>query len=30
MTIPAGTRHHVTSVGQEPLFLVTIYAPPAY
>jgi len=30
VTVPAGTRHHVTSVGREPLFLVTIYAPPAY
>jgi mannose-6-phosphate isomerase-like protein (cupin superfamily) len=28
--IPAGTRHHVKNPGAQPLFFVTIYAPPAY
>jgi mannose-6-phosphate isomerase-like protein (cupin superfamily) len=28
--IPAGTRHHVKSVGAEPLFFLSVYAPPAY
>jgi mannose-6-phosphate isomerase-like protein (cupin superfamily) len=28
--IPAGRRHHVRNPGPAPLFLVTIYAPPAY
>ena len=28
--IPAGTRHHVKNPGTQPLFVVTIYAPPAY
>lgn len=30
VTIPAGTRHHVQSTGMQPLFLLTVYAPPAY
>ena len=30
VTIPAGTRHHVQSAGMQPLFLLTVYAPPAY
>jgi mannose-6-phosphate isomerase-like protein (cupin superfamily) len=28
--IPAHTRHHVQSTGGEPLFFLTVYAPPAY
>lgn len=28
--IPAGTLHHVRSVGRVPLFFLTVYAPPAY
>jgi len=28
--IPAGARHHVRNSGRTPLFLVTVYAPPAY
>jgi len=28
--IPARTRHHVKSTGTQPLFLLTVYAPPAY
>lgn len=28
--IPARTRHHVQNPGREPLFFVTVYAPPAY
>ena len=28
--IPARTRHHVKNPGREPLFFVTVYAPPAY
>ena len=30
VTIPAGTPHHVRSVGTVPLFLLTVYAPPEY
>jgi mannose-6-phosphate isomerase-like protein (cupin superfamily) len=30
VTVPAGTRHHVSNPGQVPLFFVTVYAPPAY
>jgi mannose-6-phosphate isomerase-like protein (cupin superfamily) len=30
ITIPARTRHHVKNVGREPLFFLTVYAPPAY
>ncbi|HET8578514.1 MAG TPA: cupin domain-containing protein [Methylomirabilota bacterium] len=28
--IPAGARHHVKNPGTDPLFFLTIYAPPAY
>jgi mannose-6-phosphate isomerase-like protein (cupin superfamily) len=28
--IPAGARHHVRNAGRAPLFLVTVYTPPAY
>ena len=28
--IPAGTLHHVRSVGAGPLFFLTVYAPPEY
>jgi mannose-6-phosphate isomerase-like protein (cupin superfamily) len=28
--IPAGARHHVRNAGSSPLFLLTVYAPPAY
>ena len=28
--IPAGARHHVRNPGAGPLFILTIYAPPAY
>jgi mannose-6-phosphate isomerase-like protein (cupin superfamily) len=28
--IPAGTLHHVRSVGATPLFFLTVYAPPEY
>jgi mannose-6-phosphate isomerase-like protein (cupin superfamily) len=28
--IPAGSRHHVRNPGRMPLFVVTVYAPPAY
>ena len=28
--IHARTRHHVKNPGREPLFFVTVYAPPAY
>jgi mannose-6-phosphate isomerase-like protein (cupin superfamily) len=28
--IPAGTLHHVRSVGAHPLFFLTVYAPPEY
>ena len=30
VVIPAGTRHHVRSVGTAPLFFLTVYAPPEY
>ena len=30
VTIPAGTPHHVRSVGTAPLFFLTVYAPPEY
>lgn len=30
VTIPARTRHHVQSTGTEPLFVLSVYAPPAY
>ena len=30
VVIPAGTRHHVRSVGAVPLFFLTVYAPPEY
>ena len=30
LTIPAVTRHHVSNPGREPLFFLTVYAPPAY
>jgi mannose-6-phosphate isomerase-like protein (cupin superfamily) len=29
-TIPAGTPHHVKSVGATALFFLTVYAPPEY
>lgn len=29
VTIPARTRHHVQSTGRQPLFLLTVYTPPA-
>jgi mannose-6-phosphate isomerase-like protein (cupin superfamily) len=29
-TIPAGTPHHVKSVGTTALFFLTVYAPPEY
>jgi len=28
--VPAHTRHHVRNPGRQPLFFVTVYAPPAY
>jgi len=28
--IPAGARHHVRNPGAQPLFCLTVYAPPAY
>lgn len=28
--IPAGARHHVRNPGRAPLFLLSVYAPPAY
>ena len=28
--IPAGARHHVRNSGAEPLFFLSVYAPPAY
>jgi mannose-6-phosphate isomerase-like protein (cupin superfamily) len=28
--IPAGIRHHVRNPGPEPLFFLTVYAPPEY
>jgi mannose-6-phosphate isomerase-like protein (cupin superfamily) len=30
VVIPAGTLHHVRSVGAVPLFFLTVYAPPEY
>jgi mannose-6-phosphate isomerase-like protein (cupin superfamily) len=30
ITIPAGTLHHVRSVGSVALFFLTVYAPPEY
>ncbi len=30
IVVPAGTPHHVRSVGAAPLFLLTVYAPPEY
>ena len=30
VTIPAGARHHVRNAGREPLFVLTVYAPPEY
>jgi mannose-6-phosphate isomerase-like protein (cupin superfamily) len=30
VTIPAGTPHHVRSVGATALFFLTVYAPPEY
>jgi mannose-6-phosphate isomerase-like protein (cupin superfamily) len=30
LTIPARTRHYVKNPGTTPLFLLTVYAPPAY
>ena len=30
LTIPAGMRHHVLNPGRVPLFVLTVYAPPAY
>jgi mannose-6-phosphate isomerase-like protein (cupin superfamily) len=28
--IPAGARHHVRNPGRDPLFFLTVYAPPEY
>jgi mannose-6-phosphate isomerase-like protein (cupin superfamily) len=28
--IPAGARHHVRNPGAQPLFFLSVYAPPAY
>jgi mannose-6-phosphate isomerase-like protein (cupin superfamily) len=28
--VPAGQRHHVHNPGRNPLFFLTMYAPPAY
>jgi len=28
--IPAGAHHHVRNPGREPLFFLTVYAPPEY
>ena len=28
--IPAGALHHVRNPGAEPLFFLSVYAPPAY
>jgi len=28
--IPAGALHHVRNPGAEPLFFLTVYAPPVY
>lgn len=30
LVVPAGVRHWVKSVGDEPLFFFTVYGPPAY
>ena len=30
VVIPAGTLHHVRSIGTRPLFFLTVYAPPEY
>ena len=30
LLIPAGTPHHLKNPGREPLFFVTVYAPPVY
>ncbi len=30
VTIPRGARHHIWNRGAEPLFFLTLYAPPAY
>jgi len=30
VAIPAGTLHHVRSVGPVPLFFLSVYAPPEY
>ena len=30
VVVPAGTPHHVRSVGAVPLFFLTVYAPPEY
>ena len=30
LMVPAETPHHVRNPGKLPLFLVTVYAPPAY
>lgn len=30
VTIPAAQLHHVRNPGRNPLFLLTVYAPPAY
>ena len=30
VVVPAGMQHHVRSVGEEPLYALTAYSPPAY
>ena len=30
VVVPAGTLHHVRSVGTTPLFFLTVYTPPEY
>lgn len=30
LMVPAGTPHHVRNPGKDPLFFLTVYAPPAY
>lgn len=30
IVVPAGVKHWVKSVGEEPLFFLTVYAPPEY
>jgi mannose-6-phosphate isomerase-like protein (cupin superfamily) len=30
VVVPAGTLHHVRSIGTTPLFFLTVYAPPEY